>query len=848
MKQPIPHALGAALAVLLFFAPVVGVFAGNTINITTTPYPAHDICGNSANNITWDCNSFNDSDTNKVTIGAGVILGSNSVYGRWDEASGRDTTANGNTVVLNGTVGNAIIGGYAWSTSSGQNAEAKENQVSVSGPSATTSLVHGGYAFVSSNATSTASSNKVDISGGTVSGATGGHAYCGGNGTGIASNNTVSITGGTVSAGNYIYGGYISNCSTRTASNNTVTIGGSANISGVILTGGFAPSGTSTGNTLNLQKQISVGGVWYFQNLNFSVPSGLSGPMLTVGGTADIANAKINVSVSGTYAVNDQITLIQAGTLTGTPASVSPGWSVNSYGFELVPEALTQKKLVVKVVSAPLTIIPSTPPTLTGLKVDNTTSNSADFSVTSDKNTTGYWKVVPGSDPCPAASALATATGVSSGKMSANSLFKGTLTGLSPSTAYKLCFVAGSLKLGVLGAASAVVEAPFTTPAAGSGPQPPALSKPEISNTTSTGANFTVTSNQDATAHWQVIENKTGATCPAAGDPSYVFSGTMEAGKPFTGALSLKPETDYLFCFYAENAGGLTSSLTQSFSNREDEEEETRTPGTFVDDERLIAGSTHIAPSGAPSFCLGAVGSAAVKMEIDGVSYSIVPRAADTCFEIFRTGNATERALILVSGSADISTAASKAAMLMARNTDLVLKDASTTNATIRATFDPVCTTLRVAVQAGNPSVPAWMMSTPPAGTCPADALTPEQAQFLFPGPIACDPSALVLKGTFAKLTLKHKQNLAVGQEYYVVAAHEAFGLFQNSAAHGWEPLSDPFGPHFVATAAGIQTMTLVDAMDISGLPDTEVYVGYGSDAEEMLMEGRYCGAFRIAP
>jgi len=155
----------------------------------------------------------------------------------------------------------------------------------------------------------------------------------------------------------------------------------------------------------------------------------------------------------------------------------------------------------------------------------------------------------------------------------------------------------------------------------------------------------------------------------------------------------------------------------------------------FSDGDTLAAGSSWTAPSGNSSFCLGGnPGSAPVRLRIDNVPYTIVPLAENTCFEIFSAGSG--RALILDSGSAEISTIVPGAPLLEARNGDLVSSDSHTgsTNASIRATVDPVCTSTRVTVLEGNVSAPEWIISPMPSTGCPEDALTPGQKSFMNSG------------------------------------------------------------------------------------------------------------------
>ncbi|MCL2831478.1 MAG: Ig domain-containing protein, partial [Betaproteobacteria bacterium] len=261
----------------------------------------------------------------------------------------------------------------------------------------------------------------------------------------------------------------------------------------------------------------------------------------------------------------------------------------------------------------------------------------------------------------------------------------------------------------------------------------------------------------------------------------------------------------------------------------------------FSDGGSLSPGGSYSAPAGDVSFCLGSAGSAPVRVRIDNVPYTITPEAENTCFEIFGNGNA--RDLILDSGSAEISSIVPGAILLEARNGDLV-----TGNGRIRATVDPVCTSTRVMILEGNVKAPEWILAPPPNTGCPADALTPQKGSFMASdGKLACPPSALSIKGTWAKLTVKHTQPLAAGQQLFAVAGHPVYGWFQNNG-QGWMPLSDPFLPIGQATQTGSTTSTPVDRLDVRPILGTELYMGNGKDAEEMMRNGRYCGAFKVTP
>ncbi|MCL2830684.1 MAG: DUF1566 domain-containing protein [Betaproteobacteria bacterium] len=393
-------------------------------------------------------------------------------------------------------------------------------------------------------------------------------------------------------------------------------------------------------------------------------------------------------------------------------------------------------------------------------------------------------------------------------------------------------------------------DALATTPAAA-----PTLTGPTISNPGDHGADFSVQSDQGVNAWWGVFTG-TLASCPGMGDPGYTAGPTfIMPGASLSDTLgSLDPGTDYTFCFIANNANGTSIGRATFRTTGGSGSGGTPTPAPtptptpipapspgFSDGDTLSPGGDYSAPSGNSSFCLGDSGSAPVTVRIDNVPYTISPLAENTCFEIFSTGSG--RALILDSGSADISSIVPGSNLLEARNGDLV-----TGNGKIRATVDPVCTSTRVMILEGDVKAPEWITSPMPASGCPEDALTPPKSRFMVSdGKLGCPPSALAIKGTWAKLTVKHTQNLSAGQQVFDVAAYAPAGWFQNGP-QGWAALGDTFLPVDTATESGQRTTTLVNGLDVRGILGTELYTGHGANAEEMMGNGRYCGVLKVAP
>ena len=133
-------------------------------------------------------------------------------------------------------------------------------------------------------------------------------------------NNSVIINGGNFSAGVEIYGG---NGEGGDATGNIVTINGGTFEDGYKLYGGDVNTSgkTSSGNVLNLKTKIGgkAAEVKYFQELNFTLPSGITAgdKMLSVTNAVSLDGVAVNVYLNG-YAGEDTITLIDNATGTGT--------------------------------------------------------------------------------------------------------------------------------------------------------------------------------------------------------------------------------------------------------------------------------------------------------------------------------------------------------------------------------------------------------------------------------------------------------------------------------------------------------------------------------------------------
>ncbi|WAW09946.1 autotransporter outer membrane beta-barrel domain-containing protein [Oxalobacter vibrioformis] len=175
--------------------------------------------------------------------------------------------------------------------------------------------VNGGEVYSTGTDSSTANYNTVIINGGSVSSVNGGYANStGGTGNATANYNTVNITGGTIR--NTVYGGYASSTGgTRTATHNTVTIGQNArlaNITGIYGGRGMSMGDSFTGNTLNIAGQHTVGSIYSFEHLNFTLSNSMGNGDTLV--TADVVNLNMGAPAPGTASTIGRIDIASGGT------------------------------------------------------------------------------------------------------------------------------------------------------------------------------------------------------------------------------------------------------------------------------------------------------------------------------------------------------------------------------------------------------------------------------------------------------------------------------------------------------------------------------------------------------
>ena len=270
------------------------------------------------------------AEDNLVIINGGTF--NNSVYG----GSGKSGDAKGNSLNINGGTFNYWI--YSGRSDSG---DAINNAVTIEdGIFNSNAIVSGGYSYGGkAGGTIPERGNKVTINGGTfngakISGATGDSSTAEGNnvtvngGTfnsdseiyggdsyfGAVTNNTVTINGG-IFDGTDIYGGQKHFSGTECVQGNKIVINGGTFGDNFGLYGGYT-TGTSTNNTLNLKIKVSgkASEVKYFQNMNFTIPTGVSSDTVMLKSTAEVAlsGVAITANLNGlSLTGNDYITLIE---------------------------------------------------------------------------------------------------------------------------------------------------------------------------------------------------------------------------------------------------------------------------------------------------------------------------------------------------------------------------------------------------------------------------------------------------------------------------------------------------------------------------------------------------------
>ena len=186
----------------------------------------------------------------------------------WAGRSVIGNTTTGNTLTINGTNHRDAYGG--WTAGTGTTAAAKFNSMSntVNLKAGSVRNLYGGFTSVQSG---NATGNKVNISGGSVTGTVHGGSLSHAAATGNATGNTVTITGGTMGD---VYGGFTAGTGATTG--NTVNLGSAADAVATGTTIGTIYGGnkaTATDNTLNVYDTVTARNIANFDKINFKATS-----------------------------------------------------------------------------------------------------------------------------------------------------------------------------------------------------------------------------------------------------------------------------------------------------------------------------------------------------------------------------------------------------------------------------------------------------------------------------------------------------------------------------------------------------------------------------------------------
>ncbi|WP_232208246.1 autotransporter outer membrane beta-barrel domain-containing protein [Selenomonas sp. CM52] len=202
-----------------------------------------------------------DAEKNAVNITGGTVANAYGAQVRTKAGSASENSAK----ISGGTVSH-VYG--ASLTVAGATGSVTKNRVDVTG-GAVTGDVYGGQ-IVDTGATGSVTESRVDITGGSV----GGSVYGGRtNGSGFAKDNTVNITGGTL---HDVYGSF---AQAGKATGNTVNLGTATNAvaAGTSVGTIWGSNSGSAGNTLNVNsRQANAADVKNFENVNFDAAHNVS--------------------------------------------------------------------------------------------------------------------------------------------------------------------------------------------------------------------------------------------------------------------------------------------------------------------------------------------------------------------------------------------------------------------------------------------------------------------------------------------------------------------------------------------------------------------------------------------
>lgn len=237
---------------------------------------------------------------------------------------------------------------------------------------------------------------------------------------------------------------------------------------------------------------------------------------------------------------------------------------------------IIQDRITTDIGSGSGAINDSTPPVTSSLSVSEITSSSAMISTTVNENGTGFFVVTPSGGTAPTAAQVKAGqngSGVTQPIAGSSALITGmnqfNVTGLAPSTAYTVYFVAEDVFENLQ---STVTSRDFTTLSGSSDTTPPVTSAISLTGITNTGTMLQVTSNESGALY--IVSLLSGATAPTAtqvkawqdasgATASLHGTFTMVTGMNQLNLTGFAPATSYVLYLVAEDtSGNLQSTVT----------------------------------------------------------------------------------------------------------------------------------------------------------------------------------------------------------------------------------------------------------------------------------------------
>jgi uncharacterized repeat protein (TIGR02543 family) len=249
-------------------------------------------------------------------------------------------------ITINTDIENVNVAGNGSGTNGTQpfNLNPNNNTITIAN-NGKTGIVHGAY-----NNIEDVSHNRVNIEGGTV------HIVHGSinDGDGNAIENIVSIKGGVINSS--VFGGYANGIGN--VINNVVIVSGSPTIVGTLYGGIAFVGGTASGNKLEMYAtNLTVGGVSYFQIVNFYLPANTTNKTVMIMSRfpANLTSATVGIAFADTNSppvltLGDTITLIS--NVRSAPDNDGDILAVGDYFFKI---SVIDSALVATVTTAPPT-------------------------------------------------------------------------------------------------------------------------------------------------------------------------------------------------------------------------------------------------------------------------------------------------------------------------------------------------------------------------------------------------------------------------------------------------------------------------------------------------------------